>query len=165
MVYNMAMKIIAIDPGYERVGIAVLEKTTYKEVLLYSDCFRTSVKQSLPARIFEIGQEVARVIAEFKPDVMALEKLFFTTNQKTAMGVSEARGVMMYEASRNNISIVEYTPMEIKVAVTGYGKAGKTDVYKMVEKLIALPPKKMLDDEVDAIAVGLTAFAHKRLAK
>lgn len=155
------MKIIAIDPGYERIGIAVVEKEK-REELIYSDCFRTDPKHILPKRIHTIGEEIARVIKKYKPEVMALEKLFFTTNQKTAMGVSEARGVIMYEGSRAGLAIVEYTPMEIKVAVTSYGKATKTDVHMMVKKLITLPDRKQLDDEIDAIAVALTAFAHKR---
>jgi crossover junction endodeoxyribonuclease RuvC len=155
------MKIIAIDPGYERIGIAVVEKDK-KEELVYSDCFRTDPKRTLSERIHTIGQEIARIIKKYKPEMMALEKLYFANNKTTAMGVSEARGVIMYEASRAGISIVEYTPMEIKVAVTSYGKASKTDVHMMVKKLITLPDRKQLDDEIDAIAVALTAFAHKR---
>lgn len=156
------MKIISIDPGYDRVGIAIIEKNgKSREALLYSDCFCTDKKQTINERIFAIGKEIARVIKKFSPDGMALEKLYFANNKTTAMGVSEARGVIMYEASRNGIPIVEYSPVEIKVAVASYGKASKDDVHTMVAKLITLPEKKRLDDEIDAIAIGLTAFAHK----
>ncbi len=157
------MKILAIDPGYDRLGVAVLEKEQgKKEVLMYSDCFQTSSKLTLSERIFLIGTEVARLIKKYKPDLLAIETLFMTTNQKTVMGVSEARGVIIYEASRNNLGIREFTPLQIKIAVASYGRADKEDVRKMVKRLIVLPEKKQIDDEIDAIAVGLTAFAHER---
>ena len=154
------MKIISIDPGYERVGIAILEKIQGgKEMLLYSDCFKTLPKKKMEERIFEIGTEVARVIKKYNPEKLAIEKLYFENNQKTAMGVSEARGVIIYEGMRKDLEILEYTPLQIKVAVTGYGKSDKRAVMDMVSKLIVLPQKKMIDDEYDAIAIGLTAFA------
>ncbi len=157
------MKIISIDPGYDRVGIAILEKAkNQKEELLYSDCFRTSAKTKLPDRIFSIGTEVARLIKKYKPEMLAIETLFMTTNQKTVMGVSEARGVIIYEASRAGLSVCEYTPLQIKIAVTGYGKATKDQVEAMVERLVVLHKKARIDDEMDAIAVGITAFAHYR---
>jgi crossover junction endodeoxyribonuclease RuvC len=158
------MKILAIDPGYERVGIAVLEKIPgiQKEILLYSDCFKTDKALSLNERIFLIGKEVERIIDLYKPTICSIEKLFFTSNQKTAMGVAEARGVCIYSAMRNNLIVLEYTPLEIKQAVAGYGKADKTQVHDMVRQLIQLPPKKYIDDEIDAIAIGLTGFAVYR---
>lgn len=156
------MKILSVDPGYDRVGIAVIErKTGEKEKLLYSDCFTTDKNRGLNERIFSVGQEIDRVIKQFSPNGLVLEKLYFSNNKITAMGVSEARGAIIYEAHRNSLPVAEYTPVEIKVAVASYGKATKEEVYKMVEKLIDLPTKKRLDDEVDAIAIGLTAFAHK----
>ncbi len=157
------MRIISIDPGYDRVGVAIIEKnSSEKEKLIESICVTTDKKQTLSERIFFIGQNISDLITKHSPGAMALEKLYFTNNQKTAMGVSEARGVIIYEASRNGLPIFEYTPIQIKVAVTGYGKATKNNVQSMVEKLISLPEKKRLDDEVDAIAVGLTCFACER---
>ncbi len=165
------MIIISIDPGYERVGIAVLEKIQGgKETLLYSDCFKTLPKKKMEERIFEIGSEVKKIIKKYKPEKLAIEKLYFENNQKTAMGVSESRGVIIYEGMNASLEILEYTPLQIKVAVTGYGKSDKNAVINMVEKLIAIPNKpstssgrgKMLDDEYDAIAIGLTAFAYTR---
>jgi crossover junction endodeoxyribonuclease RuvC len=116
----------------------------------------------LNERIFLIGQEVESLIKKFKVDGFSIEKLFFTNNQKTAMGVAEVRGVLLYIASKNNLKIGEYTPMQIKVAVTGYGKADKNDIAKMVPKLITLQEKKYIDDEMDAIAIGLTFFAIQK---
>ncbi len=157
------MRILAIDPGFERVGISVIEKTmTPKHNLVYSACFKTSAKIPFHKRLALIGEEVERVIKKFKPEALAIEKLYFTTNQKTVMGVAEARGVMLYCASHNNLSIFEYTPPQIKVAVTGYGKSTKEGVMSMVTKLIEIKTKTSSDDELDAIAIGITCLACER---
>lgn len=155
------MKILAIDPGYERVGIAVIEKieSEKKEKLIYSDCFKTSAKIPFKERLFLIGNEIKKIINNFNPDYFAIEKLFFTTNQKTAMAVSEARGVIIYEATIKKIPIFEYTPLQIKIAITGYGKATKNQIIEMTKKLILTPEKARKDDEFDAIAIGLTCSA------
>ncbi len=157
------MRILGIDPGIERVGIAVVERLNGKETYVYSACFKTSAKLAHAERLALIGDEMARVIEEWRPGGMAIEKLFFETNTKTAMVVAEARGVMMYSAARAGLTIYEYTPLEIKVAVTGYGKSDKTAIMQMVPRLLKLPGRKMIDDEVDAIAVALTAFARERI--
>ena len=159
------MKILGIDPGFERIGIAVIEKTEKtKDVLVYSNCFKTSAKIPFHERLTAIGNEVERVIKKYKPNALAIEKLYFTTNQKTVMGVSEARGVIVYSASRNGLEIFEYTPPQIKVAVTGYGKADKRMVMDMVPKLINIDNTIGSDDELDAIAIGLTALASERFS-
>ena len=157
------MKVISIDPGYERVGIAIIEKLKLGEVLLFSECFRTSPKISHGGRLRLIGEEIERVIDEFQPDTMAIETLFFNDNQKTAMAVSEARGVVIYEGARKGLTVREFTPLEIKMAVTSYGRSDKQQVIEMVKRLIIIPPSsKKLDDEYDAIAVGLTCFAYEK---
>lgn len=153
------MRIISIDPGYERMGVAILEKNSSKEELVFSECFKTSPKIPHEERLKLIGQEVENIIKKFKPEAMAIESLFFKTNAKTAMHVSEARGVMLYEASKNNLPVKEFTPIEIKVAVTGYGKSEKGQVTDMVKRLIKIDRDIKYDDEFDAIAVGLTYFA------
>ena len=157
------MRIISIDPGYDRLGVSVMEKDTKgKEVVLFSDCFLTDKKDSLEKRILFLGQEVKSVIKKWSPTHMAIEKLFFTKNQTTAMKVAEVRGVVIYEASQQGISIHEFSPQDIKIAVTGYGKATKDQVSKMTEKILSLSTKKRLDDEMDALALGVTALAHNR---
>ncbi len=157
------MRIISIDPGYERLGIAVIEKLPRaKETLLYSDCFKTSSKLDHCERLNLIGTEISRVIKEFAPEALSLESLFFSTNTKTAMTVAEARGVILYEAARNRLKVFEYGPGQIKVAVTGYGKSDKEAVIAMVHRLIKIDKKIRYDDEYDAIAVGLTCFATER---
>ena len=156
------MKIIAIDPGYERVGIAVLEKGTGKEELLFSECFKTLASESAEERLVQIGHEIESLIKKYKPEALAIENLFFKNNAKTAMKVSEARGVMLYEAAKNNLKVLEFTPLQIKVAVTGYGKSDKEQVTEMVKRLIKITEPIIYDDEYDAIAVGLTFFASHR---
>lgn len=156
------MLVIAIDPGYERMGVAIIEKENRKEKLIFSECFKTSPKIPHEERLKLIGGEIESLIKKHKPDAMAIETLFFKNNAKTAMHVSEARGVMLYVAAKNGIEVKEFTPMEIKIAVTGYGKSEKDQVTEMVKKLIKINTNIKYDDEYDAIAVGLTYFATQR---
>ena len=158
------MRIVGIDPGYDRLGIAVIEKPSRgKELLIYSGCLRTSPTDPIYARLQAVGTEVARVLGEFKPDILAIETLFITKNQKTAMRVAEARGIIIYEALGHGILVHEYGPMEIKSAITGDGTSDKARMIKMVRLLISMPDKKALDDEYDAIAVALTHAAQIRV--
>jgi crossover junction endodeoxyribonuclease RuvC len=157
------MRLIAIDPGYERLGIAVIEKNPKKkEALLYSDCFKTDKKLPHNERLKLVGQEIEKIIKEFEPEVLCLENLFFTNNQRTAIAVAEARGVILYEAAKNNLKVYEYGPGQIKVAVTGYGKSDKEQMIAMIPRLIKIEKSIKHDDEYDAIAVGLTCFATER---
>lgn len=156
------MKIIAIDPGYERMGVAIIEKINGKENLLFSECFKTSPKIPHEERLRLIGQEIEVLIKKYKPESMAIETLFFKNNQKTAMHVSEARGVMLYVASVLGLIVKEFSPMSIKIAVTGYGNSDKEQVVFMVQKLIQTKKEIKYDDEYDAIAVGLTFFATQK---
>jgi crossover junction endodeoxyribonuclease RuvC len=156
------MRILAIDPGYERLGIAILEKTqSTKETIVYSDCFHTSIKESHPKRLNLIAQEVVRIIEEYKPTALAIETLFFSANKKTALLVAEARGALLATCVQSGLQVFEYSPAHIKIAVTGYGKSDKKQVVFMVKKLTRFE-KDALDDEYDAIAIGLTLFATER---
>jgi crossover junction endodeoxyribonuclease RuvC len=159
------MIILAIDPGYERVGIAVLEKTRNKESLAYSDCFKTPSDLVFPKRLEMIGKEVERIIKKYKPKAFAIEKIFFNTNQKTATMVSEVRGALLYVALQNKLAVYEYTPLQIKVAVCGDGHGDKQQIISMVKNLIKIEKEIRHDDEYDAIAVGLTCFASERSFK
>ena len=154
------MKILGIDPGYDRLGIAVIEKLEKgKELLLYSDCLQTSSENDIYTRFSKIGAEVKKIIKEFKPDSLAIETLFITKNQKTAMRVSEVRGIIIYEALNASVPIFEYTPMQVKVAVTSDGNSDKQMIIRMIPILIKMPKKITRDDEYDAIAVALTHSA------
>lgn len=157
------MRIIAIDPGYERLGIAIIERLPrQKETLLYSDCFKTSSKLPHHERLGLIGSEIARIISEHAPQALCLENLFFSSNKKSAITVAEARGVILYQAAANKLPVYEYGPGQIKVAVTGYGASDKEQVIAMVPRLIKIDKEIRYDDEYDAIAVGLTCFAIER---
>lgn len=159
------MRIIAIDPGYERLGIAILEREVRnKEILVYSDCFKTDKKLEHFERLGLIGNEIEKVILKYKPEVLCLETLFFSVNQKTAITVAEARGVILFQAAKHNLKVHEYGPGQIKVAVTGYGKSDKRAVNSMVDKLVKIDKTIAHDDEYDAIAVGLTCFATEKFA-
>lgn len=160
------MKILSIDPGYERLGIAVLEKeTTGLEKLLYSDCFQTSSKLPHPERLKLLGEEVESVINKFQPEALSIETLFFNTNQKTAMKVSESRGTLIYVAKHLELEVYEFTPLQIKTAVTGHGRSDKKAIISMVPRLITVNKNIEHDDEYDAIAVGLTFFAYQNSLK
>jgi crossover junction endodeoxyribonuclease RuvC len=158
------MRILGIDPGYERLGIAILEKnkTDKKEQVIFSECFKTSAKLEFNERLKLIGEEVEKIIKKYKPEILAIETLFLNTNQKTVMQVAEVRGVIIYEAIQAGLKIFEASPPQIKIATTGYGKANKEQIMKMVKILVEIDKNKTSDDELDAIAIAITAFAHIR---
>ena len=156
------MKVLAFDPGYERLGVAVLEKIKGKERLIHSDCIRTSPKLSFPERLKELGEATETLIEERKPDAIALEQVFFEKNAKTAMQIAEVRGVLTYLAAKHGIPVLQYAPSAVKIALTGYGRSDKASVSMMVTRLVSIPEKKRLDDELDAIAVGITCLASWR---
>jgi len=159
------MRVLSIDPGYDRVGLAVLEKQGGKDVVVFSECIQTNKDLSISERIHSVGARVREKITEYTPDLFAIETLFFTNNQKTAMSVAEARGVVIYEAINAHIPVIELNPLQIKTAVTGNGRASKDAVYKMVSLIVPLTKKKFIDDEIDAIAIGIAAFSyHKHIS-
>jgi crossover junction endodeoxyribonuclease RuvC len=154
------MRILGIDPGFERLGVAILEKEKGgKEKVLFSECLKTSPQLEFSERLFLIRKEIEKVIKKFKPEVLAIETLFLTTNQKTVMRVAETRGVIICEAASRKLKIFEASPPQIKIAITGYGKANKEQVMKMVKILVNIDKTKKSDDELDAIAIALTGLA------
>lgn len=159
-------RVLAFDPGYERLGVAVMEKNPAagggKEILLYSDCLRTKASLTFPQRLAELGAAAEALIAQWRPDAVALEEVFFEKNAKTAMQVAEVRGMLTYIAAAKSLAVHQYTPSEVKVAVTGSGRSDKRAIALMVPKLVAIEEKKRLDDELDAIAVGITCLASLR---
>lgn len=157
------MNILGIDPGYDRIGVAVIEKKEGNETLLYSDCFQTSKELAIPERINEFITEMSRLIQKYNIKELGIENLFFNQNKTTAMRVAEARGAMISTAQQAGLLVGEYTPLQIKQAVTGYGKADKGQVHTMVKQLVKLQDRKYIDDEIDAIAVALTHSASRAL--
>lgn len=156
------MRILGIDPGFERLGIAILEKekTDKKERVIFSECFKTSSKLEFNQRLVLVGEEIQKIIKKYKPEALSIETLFLTTNQKTVMHVAEARGVIIYECAKANLKIFEASPPQIKIATTGYGKADKIQMMKMVKILVDIDKTKKSDDELDAIAIAITGFAN-----
>ncbi len=160
------MRILAIDPGFDRMGVAVLEGDPSKPHLVSSDCV-TPPKGTAAERLAVIFRAVSSTIENHAPDALALETLFFSTNVKTAIGVAEARGAVLAAAGLAKLLVIECSPQTVKLAVTGHGAADKASIARMVPKLVALPPKpKRLDDELDAIALGIAALSlgHAALA-
>lgn len=154
------MRILAIDPGYERLGIAIIDKEkNSKEVLVFSTCFQTVKDLPHSTRLGQIKEEIETILTKYSPEVLAIETLFFSKNQKTALKVAEARGTVIATAASHGLEVCELSPADIKIAVTGYGKSDKEHVIAMVPKLITLSKKITYDDEYDAIAAGLTFFA------
>lgn len=157
------VRIIGVDPGFDRMGIAIIERLKgSKETLLWSTCVQSSRTLPFEERLLCIAQEFERAVQAYTPQVLSLEKIFFTNNQRTGIAVAEVRGVLRYLAKKHELTIMEYTPQQIKQSVTGYGNADKKQVAHMVSLLLTLPPKTRHDDEYDAIAAGLTALGHMR---
>lgn len=158
------MKVLAIDPGYDRCGVAVIEKEGYKsrgkEVLLFSQCITTEKSENFEKRLTVVGDACWEIIKKYKPNAIVLEKIYFSKNQKTALKIAEVCGVITYLATRAHIPLFEYTPSEVKSAVTSFGGADKRQVALMVRALIVINKKIEYDDEYDAIALGLTYFSR-----
>jgi crossover junction endodeoxyribonuclease RuvC len=156
------MKILGIDPGYERMGVAIIEKGIGQEKVIFSDCIRTSPSLSLPERLVIIGSELEKIITNHQPDQSAIEALYFAKNTTSALKVAEARGVIQFVISKQNIPLTEYHPNTIKIAITGYGNASKDAIMAMIPRLVVFNADKKIDDELDALAVALTHSAHMR---
>lgn len=156
------MKVLGIDPGYDRLGVAVVEKESGRETLLFSECILTDKTNDLPERIHNAGTAFRDIINRYNPEAIALETIFFNKNIKTGIGVAQMRGVLLFIAKEAGCQVFEYGPQEVKVAVTGYGKSDKSAVISMVKRLVTDTPEMALDDEYDAIAVAVTCLAHYR---
>lgn len=155
------MKILGVDPGYDRAGWAVLDITAKRDVtLLEYGCVQTNKNSSILERYTFIISELTTVLKKHQPEEAALESVFFSNNQKTAIRVSEARGVIISTLIPFNISLTEYTPNQVKLAVTGHGSADKAAVEKMIRLQLKITERKILDDTIDAVAI---AFTHSLL--
>ena len=150
-------RVLAVDPGYDRIGIAVMERDN----LIHSECF-VPLTKIFSERLSALFERITKTIKKHQPDGLAIETLFFSKNQKTAIHVAEARGVISVAASIQKVPVFEYSPQEVKIAVTGSGNAPKEQVIRMVERLVPLSKKKRLDDEYDAIALAIAHLAKSR---
>lgn len=150
------MRILGIDPGTGILGFGIIEVVKGKPRLVDAGVIRTPVHQALSDRLLTIYDELEEIILEHKPDVMVVEQLFFAKNVTTAISVSHARGVVLLLGKKHGLTLVEKTPLQIKQAVTGYGKATKAQVQEMVRLQLGLLEVPKPDDCADAIAAALT---------
>lgn len=150
------MRILGIDPGTGILGFGVIDVEKSQPRLVDAGVIRTPVKEDDAVRLLTIYEELTDIITQHKPTIMSVEKLFFSRNVTTAMTVSQARGVVLLCAMQNGMTIYEYTPMQIKQAVTGYGKADKKQMQEMVRMILKLKEVPKPDDAADALAAALT---------
>lgn len=156
------MRILGIDPGTGILGFGVIEVTRGKATLVDAGVVRTPAHTPLDERLVDIYESLQEVIRETKPDEMSIEKLFFAQNVTTAMSVSHARGVAMLAGKQGGLTIYEYTPLQIKQGLTGYGKATKKQVQEMVRVILNLKEVPKPDDCADAIAAALLHAQTRR---
>ncbi len=153
------MRILGIDPGYAIVGYGIIEYHNNRFTTIAYGAITTPADMNFNDRLCEIYQDVCHLLDVYKPEQMAIEKLFFTTNQKTAIDVAQARGVINLAAAQHHIPIFEYTPLQVKQSVVGYGKAIKAQVMDMTKRLLNLEKVPKPDDTADALAIAI-CHAH-----
>jgi crossover junction endodeoxyribonuclease RuvC len=152
------MKILGIDPGYGRIGYGVIEQVKGKDwQSVEYGCLETSMKDDFINRLKEVHTTIVSLIKKHSPARVAVEDLFFFKNLKTAIKVSQARGVILLAAVENNIPVDEFTPLQVKQAMTGYGRAEKAQIQKIVALILGIKEKIRSDDAADALALALTS--------
>lgn len=151
------MIILGIDPGFARTGWGLINKTGTKFSLIDYGCLETSSGGSLADRLEAVFDGISRVIRKYMPDLAGIETLFFNTNAKTAVKVGEARGILLLALKKSGVKVIDITPLQVKQAVAGYGRAEKFQVQKMVKALLNLKEIPRPDDAADALAVALAS--------
>ncbi len=159
------MIILGIDPGTAITGFSIIKHEKGRTELLEFGCIRTKSTQPHHERLNEIAGDINSIIEKYSPDVCAIEKLFFSKNVKTAMSVSEVRGVLIQHAANQGLEIHEYTPNVVKSTVTGDGKADKLQIQKMVKTILNLEKIPKPDDAADAIAIALCHIQNAKIPK
>lgn len=150
------MRILGIDPGTAIVGFSVLEYKDKKMNLLDYGCIYTAKELPMEERLVQIYDGVENIIKKYSPEYMAIEELFYFKNNKTVISVGEARGVILLAGKKNGLAIQGYTPLQVKIGITGYGKADKKQVQLMVKTLLKMEEIPKPDDAADAIAIAVT---------
>ena len=149
------MIILGIDPGFAIVGYGVVEYKNNKFKVLGYGAITTDADMPMFERFLAIHNDLKQIIDKYKPEFMAIEELFFNSNQKTAINVAQARGVLLLAALQNGVEVYEYTPLQVKQAVAGYGRADKNQVQQMVKVLLNLEKVPKPDDTADALAIAI----------
>ncbi len=153
------MRILGIDPGFAITGYSIIDYQANKFKLIDSGAVTTKAGESFPLRLTKIYDDLSMIIDEYKPDAISVEELFFNNNVKTAINVAQARGVVLVVGCQKQIPTYEYTPLQIKQAVAGYGRADKIQVQKMVKAILNVEKLPKLDDTTDSMAAAI-CHAH-----
>jgi crossover junction endodeoxyribonuclease RuvC len=162
---NINAIILGIDPGLADTGFGIIKKEKNNQLIsLAYGSIKTKSGQDLASRLEIINRELDKIIKKYKPDAIGIEKLFFCKNAKSALAVGQARGVVMLTAQKNRLPISEFTPLQVKQAVSAYGKATKTQVQKMVKLILNLKEVPKPDDAADALAVAICAANLNHIA-
>lgn len=149
------MRILGIDPGYAIVGYGIVDSVSSSFSAVSFGAITTEAKEEFPNRLKSIYSDMNYIIKKYKPDCISIERLYFNTNTTTAIDVAQARGVILLSAVQNGLSVHEYTPLQVKQSVTGYGKAEKHQVMEMVKSLLKLKAVPKPDDTADALALAI----------
>lgn len=156
---------MGIDPGTATTGWAVVEEIKKNPRLVACGCVNTSKFKSDAERLVEIGSDIQTLVKKYKPDEAAIEDIFFFSNQKTAVTVSQARGVVLYELQKSRLPIRNYTPLQVKQALTGYGRADKKQIQLMVKNVLKLKSIPKPDDAADAVAIAVCHLNSRKMKK
>jgi crossover junction endodeoxyribonuclease RuvC len=163
--YNNFMRILGIDPGIGRTGWGVLDVQGPTYSVQGFGCIETTKDELVESRLETLYNELLRLLTTYKPDALAIEELFFNTNVSTALVVGQARGIVFLASKQNNVPIAVYTPLQIKLAVTGYGRADKKQVGQMIKTILHLSEIPKPDDTADALAIALTHASSYKIKK
>ena len=156
------MKVLGIDPGSDRMGYAIIESEKGKQELTAVGCITTKRGTTDEDRLVELYNSLNKLLKQHSPDIAAIESLFFANNAKTIIQVGQARGVILLACAQSSIPVQSYAPLEVKMAITGYGKADKNQVQHMIQSILKLKAIPKPDDAADAVAIALThCFSHK----
>lgn len=156
------MRVLGIDPGVAITGYSIIDEAKNRYTRVDSGLIRTKSSQEAALRLKIIHEAVVGLIEQFVPQALSIEKIFFSRNVRTALQVGEARGVIILAAAKNGLDVFQYTPLQIKQSVAGYGQAEKAQVQHMVKMLLKLSPENLVDDEADAMAAALCHLQARR---
>jgi crossover junction endodeoxyribonuclease RuvC len=165
MTISKSLRVLGVDPGTATTGWAIVEEKEKSPHLIAFGCVNTSKNNSDEERLVEIGKDLQGLIEKYKPDEAAIEDLFFFKNLKTAITVAQSRGVILYEIKKNRIPLYSYTPLQVKQALTGYGRAEKNQVQLMVKNILKLKAVPKPDDAADAVAIAICHINSRNMKK
>jgi crossover junction endodeoxyribonuclease RuvC len=158
--------VLGVDPGTAITGYGLIcERTRGQYETVHYGCIRTDAKTDMPSRLKSIYNELGEIIDRFQPDTVAVEELFFNTNARTAIAVGQARGTILLAAANRDLIVKEYTPLQVKQAVVGYGRADKAQVQYMVKTMLGLKETPKPDDAADALAIALCCLQSSQWEK